>query len=116
MYKFNHKRLEQTLEKWVVAGAKCKFINDAAELPKTNTKVMPSDVEVSDINIKCTVKKSVLCVSPLSTVFVQLVMDSSNLRGQIPTQALINPHTNGNCHLHLGKSFLSILTDLEQKA
>ena len=37
-------------------------------------------------------------------------MDSSNLRGQIPTQALINPHTNGNCHLHLGKSFLSILT------
>ena len=67
-----------------MAGARCKFINDAAELPKTNTKVMPSDVEVSDINIKCTVKKSVLCVSPLSTVFVQLVMDSSTLRGQIP--------------------------------
>ena len=41
VYKFNHKRLEQTLEKWVVAGARCKFINDAAELPKLIQKSCP---------------------------------------------------------------------------
>ena len=113
IYKFNHKRLEKTLNRWVVAGAQCKFIDDSVPeiVPNANTKsTNPVELDNANLSISCTVKKTIVCASPLSSVFVQLVTASSNLIGQIPTQALLNPYTSGSCRLVLGKSYLSVLT------
>ena len=69
IYKFNHKRLEKTLKQWVIAGAQCKFIDDSV-LQDADQRFRKS-VEGGDranLNITCTVKKTVICASPLSSV------------------------------------------------
>ena len=122
--KFNHKRLETTLQEWISALAFVRRKNDTHKAFSSNNPANVKQSKTGKIGSGTLPKNStiglsfavtdrlVFSASPISSVYVQYMLGPTNIHGHIPLEALTDVSSEGSVRLMLGHSHLCVLTGL----
>ena len=111
--KLNHRRLERTAHQWACAMSHITI--SAEKIVGGEEGILPKDAPGGLISLSLAFNRFTFCSTPISTVFVQVVIGPTNITGHLPFAALQNAGSDGTMRLMIGNSGLSVLTGLSAK-
>ena len=106
--KLNHKRLERTAHQW--ARAMSHVTTSAEKAVGGGEATPPKRTPGGLISLSFAFNRLTFCSTPISTVFVQVVIGPTNITGHLPFAALQNAGSDGTMRLMIGNSGLTVLT------